>query len=142
MKEIMFLLAFVFILPDTHAQTFTSAAQPAATLTAYSPSGFSAYRDHRRPGALAIVGGCTMGAGIGVAVCGVIAIAFDYNDKANSVDETQKNEGEALLAGGGLMFVGGLGMLISGIVQDHQKYKSRWSIVVPQKNEMSIVYIF
>ena len=143
MKKIIFILALVIMLPHAHAQTFASLPQTESKFASYSPTNFTAYRgDRPRPGALAIVGGCSMGVGLGAAFCGLIMVAFDYNSYSETVNETQHTEGDALMIGGGLMFAGGVGMLVGGIISDHKKYKGRWGVVTPKKNEVGFAYNF
>ncbi len=139
MKNTIYFIALICLAGiNVHGQTFASSGQAANEL-AYSLSAFAGHRSMVRPGALTIIGGSAMGIGCFVARYGLLINAFDYNSQANAVDEDEKNKGHRLEMAGGVLFAGGLGMLIAGSIRDHSMNKGRWSGVA-KGNEAGIAY--
>ena len=143
MKKIIFFSVFIFyVISDLQGQTFALLTDAKNEDASYSLSSFAANRFHRRPpNALMIVGGSIAGIGCFVAGYGALIVAFDYNDMANMVQQSESDRGHRYEIIGAILVASGVGMLIAGGVRQ-SKHRNKLGIVAPAKNEIGIAYTF
>lgn len=146
MKKIIFYLVFIFlIIHDLRGQTLAlNTSKGKQEFKAYSTANFIAYRD--RPGppnALMIIGGSSIGIGIGIAFYGLLVQYDSYNATNETTDQSEWQKGNRAVFAGCAIAIAGIGMCIAGGIQHHRKYHhSRWGITTPKKNEIGFAYNF
>jgi hypothetical protein len=141
--SITLLLIIPFCIHDSYGQTFALAKAPTRNRieTSYVP-GFERNSKHHRTSAFTIVGASCMCAAPIVGIWGYGEVLKGEHSGLTE-NKAEISRGSTLGFVSGVLFYGGLGMLIGGVIHTHHvRHKDEISIIAPKFNQIGLAYNF
>ena len=141
---LLYLLIFCLCAPHVNGQILasnTSNIRPA--FSTYTRSNFVAFRERPAPPpALLVIGGCSIGAGIGLVSYGLLVEYDAYSAANETTNQSQWQQGHTAIVAGCVVAAAGLGMCIAGGIQHYKRLHTGWGVIAPKWNEIGIAYNF
>jgi hypothetical protein len=117
--------------------------------TSYSRACFAAYHPHRDPpGAMTIIGGCSIPIGVFLALYGLLDEYGAYWNTDKIYNAAEWDRGNREVFAGCATIVAGIGVCIAGGIRDHKMHlrdrygRYPYSIIAPKNNEIGLAYKF